>query len=117
MLLPSMGEGFGLPIAEAQACGCPVITQACSSMTELTVNGVAIEAGQPFWVPVLNYWWRMPEVWRITDALYQMYEQKPEEAASLSEKGVTHINSEYHWPNVFERHWLPLLDRIESELW
>jgi len=117
MLLPSMGEGFGLPIAEAQACGCPVITQACSSMTELTINGIAIQPGQSFWVPILNYWWRMPQVWRITDALEKIYWRDERLAEEKREEGVRHFYNEYHWPNVFKRYWMPLLERIESELW
>lgn len=32
---PSFYEGFGLPILEAQACGCPVITSNVSSMPEV----------------------------------------------------------------------------------
>lgn len=35
LCLPSFGEGFGLPIAEAMACGIPVIGNKCSSITEL----------------------------------------------------------------------------------
>ncbi len=31
---PSLYEGFGMPIVEAQACGCPVITSNVSSMPE-----------------------------------------------------------------------------------
>jgi glycosyltransferase involved in cell wall biosynthesis len=31
---PSLFEGFGLPVAEAQACGCPVITSNTSSLPE-----------------------------------------------------------------------------------
>jgi len=32
---PTHGEGFGLPVLEAQACGCPVIATDCTSMPEL----------------------------------------------------------------------------------
>jgi len=35
LLFPSLQEGFGWPIAEAQACGCPVITTNRAPMTEV----------------------------------------------------------------------------------
>jgi len=35
LLFPSLEEGFGLPIIEAQACGCPVITSNRPPMTEV----------------------------------------------------------------------------------
>lgn len=35
LLFPSLAEGFGWPIAEAQACGCPVVTTGQPPMTEV----------------------------------------------------------------------------------
>jgi glycosyltransferase involved in cell wall biosynthesis len=35
LLFPSLEEGFGWPIAEAQACGCPVITTRRNPMAEV----------------------------------------------------------------------------------
>lgn len=35
LLFPSLDEGFGWPIAEAMACGCPVITTNRAPMTEI----------------------------------------------------------------------------------
>lgn len=32
---PSLYEGFGLPVAEALSCGCPVVTSNCSSLPEV----------------------------------------------------------------------------------
>lgn len=39
-------EGFGLPVGEAQACGCPVVTSSISSMPE--VGGTAATYVDPF---------------------------------------------------------------------
>lgn len=38
LLFPSLQEGFGWPIAEAQACGCPVVTSGRAPMTEVGGN-------------------------------------------------------------------------------
>ncbi|MBI4141752.1 glycosyltransferase family 4 protein, partial [Candidatus Woesearchaeota archaeon] len=38
---PSIYEGFGIPVIEAMACGCPVITSNISSLKEIA-NGAAV---------------------------------------------------------------------------
>jgi glycosyltransferase involved in cell wall biosynthesis len=38
LLFPSLEEGFGWPILEAQACACPVITSGRSPMTDIAGN-------------------------------------------------------------------------------
>ena len=46
LLFPSLAEGFGWPIAEAMASGCPVITTAASPMTE-------VGGGAGFYIPCM----------------------------------------------------------------
>lgn len=41
-MLPSLHEGFGIPIIEAMACGTPVITSNCSSMPEVAGNAAVL---------------------------------------------------------------------------
>lgn len=41
-VLPSLHEGFGVPIIEAMACGTPVITSNCSAMTEVAGNAALL---------------------------------------------------------------------------
>ncbi|MGC2186745.1 MAG: glycosyltransferase family 1 protein [Terriglobales bacterium] len=48
MLFPSLQEGFGWPIVEAQACGCPVATSRRSPMEEVAGDAaVYIDPEQP----------------------------------------------------------------------
>jgi glycosyltransferase involved in cell wall biosynthesis len=41
-LFPSLYEGFGIPILEAMACGCPVIASNTSSMPEVAGNAAVL---------------------------------------------------------------------------
>lgn len=48
MALPSRAEGFGLPLAEAIACGCPVVFGANTAQPEVAGDaGVGCDAGDP----------------------------------------------------------------------
>lgn len=115
LLSPSMGEGFGLPIAEAQACGCPVITQDCSSMSELTVNGIAIEPGPRHWT-ALGHWWHKPLVNHIHGALNAIYGRTEKETRMGAAAGAAFIEENYAWPVVMERWWKPMLAQIEADI-
>lgn len=43
-IMPSLYEGFGLPIVEAMACGCPAITSNAGSLAEVAGNGAQVFA-------------------------------------------------------------------------
>lgn len=54
--LPTMGEGFGLPLVEAMAAGLPNIATDCSSCTELLEDGrgILVKPAASIWVSRLS---------------------------------------------------------------
>lgn len=75
-LLVSMGEGFGIPIIEAQACGCPVIIGNWTAMSELCYAGrrISKENTQEWYTPLGAYQYK-PDVSAIVEALCLEYER------------------------------------------
>lgn len=73
LVFPSLYEGFGLPVLEAMACGCPVITANTTSLPE--VGGDAVIYVDPY------------DIDQIAQAMSQILNQ-PELRASLSQKGL-----------------------------
>jgi glycosyltransferase involved in cell wall biosynthesis len=48
LVFPSFSEGFGWPVIEAQACGCPVICSNATSLPEVVGEaGILCDAGSP----------------------------------------------------------------------
>ncbi len=69
-----MGEGFGVPIIEAQAAGCPVIVGDWTAMSELCFSGIKVaeEDADPFYLP-LNTFQFAPRIRAIEIALEAEY--------------------------------------------
>jgi glycosyltransferase involved in cell wall biosynthesis len=79
LVYASLAEGFGIPVAEALACGCPVVTSAGSPMAELgevvtvdPLDPASIRAGiERAERPVSAEVARWPEVAAATRAVYE----------------------------------------------
>jgi glycosyltransferase involved in cell wall biosynthesis len=101
----SLGEGFGIPILEAQACNVPVITTNFSAMPYTTgLGGLIVRHGLPVAAPDSNSWQFLPSPKAIALKLEMLY-NRPELRSKLSV--AARENSEaYDW-NV----WMPVWER------
>jgi glycosyltransferase involved in cell wall biosynthesis len=116
LLASSMGEGFGLPIVEAQACGTPVIATNCSAMPEVTHNGILIEPiEQPTWL-WLGTWHRTPDVQNIQNALDDIYDWTESERNSNSDSGVEFIRNNYDIDLVYNDYWRPFMKMVQNDI-
>lgn len=111
----TFGEGFGLPIVEAQACGIPVITTRASSMEELNPHGIQV-TGEPFWNGVHKAWWTKPSVRQIVDAYEKSYVQRED----VNRDKLRDFALEYDKDRVAELYMKPaieiLAERVKSRV-
>lgn len=106
LLNPSAGEGFGVPIVEAQACGTPVIVSDFTAMTELCGAGWKV-GGQRAWTYQESFMLK-PDVDEIAWALRSAYDV----AAGLRDDAREFALS-YDTDHVMETYMLPALGEAE----
>ena len=108
LLAASMGEGFGIPVIEAQACGTPVIVSNFTAQPELVGDGWVVD-GQPFWDAAQKSWFLTPSVPSILNALEEAYSR----GRGKSKKAVEFAR-QYEADAVYESHWKPAMKEIAA---
>jgi len=107
LLAPFMGEGFGLPIIEAQACGVPVIVTEFSSMAELCIYGETVK-GEPFYTKQ-NAFQRLPRVPDIVAALQKVYGYDSDTVKAGRRRAKAAIRRDYDPDKITTQYWAPVL--------
>jgi glycosyltransferase involved in cell wall biosynthesis len=113
MILCSLGEGFGIPLIEAQACGTPVLTQDYGPQAELCKVGWKVKAGPDYWTHLCGHW-KMPLVDDIYDKMEQAINSHITERTRKEARKA--IVEEYDCNVVYKKSWKPLFEQLEKEL-
>lgn len=106
----SYGEGFGLPIVEAQACGVAALATEWSAMTELATETVG---GQKWWNAVHHAWWMRPDVNQIYKA-YNRYRERWRDGDVLAPHTLSGRVARFDVDYVAQNHWKPFLEALEA---
>lgn len=111
--LCSYGEGFGLPLIEAQACGIPVITTDGSAMTELCGTGWLV-SGTPFWAAGAGAWWVRPDYTDIDEAYEAAWQAR--EDGKMPNKEARDFGAMFDADRVFTQFWKPVMTELEERI-
>lgn len=85
-VLPSYSENFGIVVAEALACGTPVITTTSTPWKQLQ----EVDAGR--WVP--------PNEAELSQALRELLDMSESQRKTMGRRGMTLIKQNYTWDRV-----------------
>jgi glycosyltransferase involved in cell wall biosynthesis len=87
-VVPSMYEGFGIPVGEAMACALPVISTTGGALPEVVGDaGILVPTGDPE---------------ALTKAITELLDN-PERAKRLGQKGYQRVHSLFTWKRAAEK--------------
>ena len=112
LVATSMGEGYGVPTVEAQACGTPVVVSQFAGSNELAGPHSHKIGGQKVWDEFQGSFWIIPNVGEIEEALERNYHAT--KAKTIDRAAVREWALQYDADLIFETMWRPLIAKLEQ---
>jgi glycosyltransferase involved in cell wall biosynthesis len=109
LLCPSAGEGFGIPVLEANACGVPAIVTDFSAQAEVCGAGWKVKYS-PNWT-AQGSWQAHPDVQDILDALKAAHKADERAREAMSRQARAHAEG-YDADLVTSKYFLPALEQV-----
>jgi glycosyltransferase involved in cell wall biosynthesis len=107
----SFGEGFGLPVLEAQACGTPVVVTDASAMTEMCGSGWLVE-GDPWFNNAHAAYWARPSAAGICGAWEEAFAVWQAGAMGPWREKAREFAAGFDADRVLAEHWVPVLKEL-----
>jgi len=109
LLSATYGEGFGVPVIEAQACGTRVIASNWAATQDLVSENSWLVDGQPFWDNAHKAFFQIPLIPSLVASL---------ELAYQADRGVDQVSidfaKQFQVEKVWGESWLPLFRKVFS---
>jgi glycosyltransferase involved in cell wall biosynthesis len=110
LLSATYGEGFGVPVIEAQACGTRVIASNWAATQDLVSEDGWLVEGQPFWDEPQKCFYQIPLLGSLVGALEKAY-NAPRGPSVASRAFALQFDTETVW----EASWLPFFKELFSK--
>jgi len=116
LLSTSRGEGFGLAVPEAMACGTPAIVTNFTAQPEIVGDTGWTVRWQPYYDPDHGAFWATPFIGGIIEALEAAYRERGTELAAVRSTAAREKAMEYDADRVYAEHWRPWLASVERDM-
>lgn len=112
LLLCSGGEGFGLPLIEAQACGVPVVTTNYAAGPEQVGAGYTVKYDDYVIIVTPGTRYALASIDGMAEALTKVLNADRAKLAKKARK----FAERYDWKLIINDYWKPFLSNCEEEL-